>query len=166
MQHLILRWLLQASLADLPSTCTLATSMSYYPSLPNGSLRQEYCGGTDPINVVSKSQHIQTACLDRSHLLLPLLLSVLSTLSYLSVWQDPGGWSSPGHLITGQSPVPCPCDLLPECSHNTFQNFTHSSHGLTCSNRPLSCLQMLSTSDKHAAQITDFKKYCEILLYL
>lgn len=42
------------------------------------------------INVVSKSQNIQTACLDRSHLLLPLLLSMLSTLSYLSVWQDPG----------------------------------------------------------------------------
>lgn len=42
------------------------------------------------ITIVSKSQSIQTACLDRWGLLLPLLLSVMSALSYLSAWQGPG----------------------------------------------------------------------------
>lgn len=90
--------------------------------------------------IVSKNQGIQTACLDRSGLLSPLLLSVLSTLSYLSIWQDPGGWSTNLLPFAGQSPAPSSCDLFPECSHDTFQNFTRSSHGFTCNNRPLSGL--------------------------
>lgn len=81
MPHLFLSWILQCRLADLSSNCTLTTSVSYYCI----SSKVEVEILVTQMNIVSKNQGIQTACPDRSGLLSPLLLSVLSPLAYLSI---------------------------------------------------------------------------------
>lgn len=58
---------------------------------------------SEPHEYCCQDRGIQTASLNRPALISPLLLSLLSTLSYLSTWQDPRGWSKPFSL---HSPKP------------------------------------------------------------
>lgn len=80
---------------------------------------------------------VQTACLDRLGFVVAHVVYSAPFICLTGPW---GLMRQPFSPSQAKPQLLPPCDLCPECPHNTVQNFTHSPQASARSKRHLSCL--------------------------